>query len=223
MYRKVKIYRSLEEETDYVAEDIKFKLFINGKIENSFRISPLFLKEFSIGYCFGEGIIGGLEDVLRIKIDNNSARLEVKKKERKFEKIKSNFQIESREIVFRAKDLIRKAKAWKKTGGTHVSMLISGDTSIIVEDVSRHACIDKLLGISLERGINFEESYVVCSGRLCEGRVRKIVMAGIPILASIGAPLLSGVLFARKYGVTLIGFAKRENFNIYANSERIKF
>ena len=48
-------------------------------------------------------------------------------------------------------------------------------------------------------------------------------MAGIPILASIGAPLLSGVLFAQKYGVTLIGFAKRENFNIYANSERIKF
>ncbi len=221
MFRKVDVVRCKEKVKDYVAEDIKFKLIINGK-ELSFRMSPNLKKEFVIGYCFAEGLIESLDDFEEIRVENGIAYAKINIKKRKLSKIKSNLQVSYDEIVKNMEKLKKFSEIWKKTGGTHICALVADNKFLVVEDINRHACIDKLLGVAVKRNINFSTSYLVCSGRISEERVAKIVRANIPIIATMAAPLSSGIKCAKKYGVTLAGFVRNGKINIYSHPERIR-
>jgi len=73
MLREVDMIKSGKKLKDYIAEDIRFKLVINGK-SFTFRISPMLKEEFVIGYCFGEGLIEDLEDFKEIKIEKKCSQ-----------------------------------------------------------------------------------------------------------------------------------------------------
>jgi len=168
MLREVEMIKSGKKLKDYIAEDIRFKLVINGK-SFTFRISPTLKEEFVIGYCFGEGLIENLEDFKEIKIEKDVAKVKINIKKRKLFKINSDLVVSYKEIIESMERLKNESEAWRKTGGVHISAIVSGEEFILVEDINRHACIDKLLGIALKRSLKFSNSYVVCSGRLSEG------------------------------------------------------
>ena len=50
----------------------------------------------------------------------------------------------------------------------------------------------------------------------------KAIRANIPIVASISAPIESGIKLAFAYGITLIGFVRGKRMNIYTHPERIE-
>jgi len=91
----------------------------------------------------------------------------------------------------------------------------------LAEDVGRHNAVDKVIGIAAINELNFEDLFLASTGRLSGDIVFKAAKLGIPIVASLGAALDSGVQMAKKANLTLAGFVRGNRINIYSHPKRI--
>lgn len=112
------------------------------------------------------------------------------------------------------------ASLHKKTMGTHSCYLsYQGEYQGVFEDIGRHNALDKAVGYALINGLEFEKCMLFTTGRVPVDMVRKVIMAGIPILASKAVPTADAVEMAKQYHLTLICRAWPDSYEIYNESK----
>lgn len=247
MFREIPALRVNKESApvqERIVTDEQIKIVINDTVTRTFSISPDSLKEFAVGYILGEGLAVSVDNITKLEIDENTIYVDVDlvdfdiRKElvvgsdcfggwrRKIEYInpvESDYTVSKEDILEGFRRLKESAEVWKATGGTHIAGLVAkeNDIFIAIEDVSRHVAVDKVIGASALKNLDFTKSFIVYSGRMPADMLIKIARIGIPILSSNAAPTSSGYEVALKARITLVGFARGERFNIYSHPERI--
>ncbi|MFD1255544.1 formate dehydrogenase accessory sulfurtransferase FdhD [Mucilaginibacter terrae] len=137
----------------------------------------------------------------------------------------SNYDTITAETLYHLPTILRNHQdVFDTTGGLHASALFTpeGELLCVREDVGRHNALDKLIGYALQNNwLPIQNKILLLSGRVSFELVQKAAMAGIGIIAAIGAPSSLAVQLAKEFNITLVGFLRNQRFNIYTAGHRI--
>ena len=242
---------SKREIEDVVASDEAVCVFINDEFYRTMIATPVMTRELVLGHLFTEGVIGSLDElggleVLPLKVhvelpgEVDFNRLNMSKvdlittacgslstplKAGQLETLKVSSEVKvGAETIWRmVRELNLRGEKYKETGGTHSAMLcrLDGEVISFAEDVGRHNAVDKVIGTALLRKVDLGGCALVSSGRQSSEMVLKAARSGVPVVASVAAPLTSGIQVARTAGITLVCFVRGRRMNVYSHPERV--
>ncbi|WP_273276591.1 formate dehydrogenase accessory sulfurtransferase FdhD [Roseivirga sp.] len=191
--------------SEFVENEILITLKDSAQIEVG-QIDRNFYTTSSCGVC-GKASIDAIHTVSSFDIDNFD--LTVK-----------------REVLYELPASLQHYQTtFNQTGGIHAAALFTNEGALISyqEDVGRHNALDKLIGEAFTKGqLPLRNNILLLSGRGSFELLQKAGMAGIPIVACVGAPSSLAIDLAEEQAITLIGFLKKDRFNLYSRYERVQ-
>ena len=177
----------------------------NSQNVNISKIKKDFLTNSSCGVC-GKSSLDALEIIKKNKTNPSEPKI-------------------TKEIIIRSPNILKENQSeFSKTGGIHASGLFSSNGELVnlKEDVGRHNALDKLIGNTLINDqLDPGAQFITCSGRLNFELVQKVLMTDIGIMIGVGAPTSLAIDLANKFDMTLVGFVKRDSFNVYTNNKKV--
>lgn len=206
-YKQVKAIYSPQAECSRNNENIVIVELNDGFIPELMKTERNFYTTSSCGVC-GKGSIDSIKTVSIFK-----------------ENKRQNAAV-ALEILY---ELSEKLQAFQNnfsaTGGIHASGLfdLEGNLLVLREDVGRHNALDKLIGYALSANLlPLDNKILLLSGRASFELIQKAAMAGIAVVAAIGAPSSLAVELAKEFDITLLGFLRNNRFNIYHTGSHFK-
>ena len=199
-YQQVKNASHSQAECFRNSQNIITVELVEGFIPQLMKVDRNFYTTSSCGVC-GKGSIESIRVV--------SAFSGLKKEKSKVS-LKTLYQLSAKLLSFQ--------NNFDATGGIHASGIFDLDGNLLAlrEDVGRHNALDKLIGHALFKNLlPLENKILLLSGRASFELIQKAAMAGISIVAAIGAPSSLAIDLAKEFDITLLGFLRDNRFNVY--------
>lgn len=223
-------------------------LTVNGEVWVSFMCTPVLLEAMAVGFLFNEGVIDSLDEVSDVRLCEHGDNMDVwlthaADKPSKWTRTSgcsggmtavdsierprgvaasNGLVLPASGICHLVERLLDAQDIYRATGGVHTSALTDGERVIFsAEDIGRHNTLDKLAGLCLMQNVWPERRILMTTGRISSEMLQKAARLGANILISRTSPSSLSIELAEKWGITLIGYARRNRFNLYAHPERI--
>jgi FdhD protein len=126
------------------------------------------------------------------------------------------------EVVAAVPDRVRESQPlFAATGAVHASVAFDAEGVLgeVREDIGRHNAVDKVVGRMLLAGeLPARDLGLFVSGRASFEMVAKAWAAGFGTMVAVSAPSALAVETAIRAGITLAGFARDGELNVYSGS-----
>ncbi|HSM71509.1 MAG TPA: formate dehydrogenase accessory sulfurtransferase FdhD [Anaerolineales bacterium] len=223
-------------------------LTVNGEVWLSFMCTPLHLEALAVGFLYNEGIIEAMEEVEDVRVCEHGDNVDVWLN-RSVEQPTSwrrtsgctggvtavdalarpdvSFEGNQLEVGPEAVGklvgmLFESQSLYRETGGVHTSALSDGEKIVLsAEDIGRHNTLDKIVGRCLMEDKFPANRILITTGRISSEMLQKAARMRAPILISRTSPSSLSIEMAERYGITLIGYARKHRFNVYSNTQRV--
>jgi FdhD protein len=118
--------------------------------------------------------------------------------------------------------LEEQSETFRLTGGVHGAALADSENMFVMyEDIGRHNAVDRVLGYAFLNRIDTADKLLLLSGRVSSEILIKAARRGVPLVVSRSAPTKLAVELAEQFGITVVGFARGQQFSIYSHKEKI--
>jgi FdhD protein len=221
-------------------------LTVNGEVWLTFMCTPVDLENMAVGFLFNEGVIKSADEVVDARLCASGDNVDVwlnhsVEKPDKWRRtsgcsggltsvmsdppaqLMTNGSIlDANQVGELINQLFESQQLYRESGGVHTSALTDGrQTWIVAEDIGRHNTLDKIAGRILREGINLPTRIILTTGRISSEMLQKSARLKASIVISRTSPSSLSIEMAQKWGITLIGYARRSRFNIYTHPERV--
>lgn len=221
-------------------------LTVNGQPWLTFMCMPLDLEALAVGFLFTEGFIESLADIAVVQVcpqgDNVDVWLQhsvavpehwtrtsgcgggltAANFDHTHLSLGDGVKLAPEDVQRLVRQLFESQSLYRETGGVHASALSDGQRICVsAEDIGRHNTLDKIAGQCLLNRLVPSESVLLTTGRISSDMLRKAARMGTSIVISRTSPTSLSITLAEQWGITLVGYARRDRFNVYTHPWRI--
>ena len=218
------------------------ELVVDNELLITFYCSPLELDALALGFLWNEGMISDLSEIKNLSINSDNSRIDISllnptnkpqsllrtstgitvMGENEKGLLDKPFTINAENLIQLYDEFSSKQILHKSAGGFHSAALSDGEKiNILVEDLGRHNCLDKISGRFILDGSPFNPQIILLSGRISSEMIHKVLKLSAPIIISRTTPTTRAVEIAETNGISIIGYLRGKNFSIFTNPDRI--
>lgn len=231
--------------------EVHFDLILDDVRVVTLSATPDDLEALGAGFLFAEGFIDSADDISEIECREKEVRVKTKSKEalsRLLERkhiglssgcgkgvtftdpyridhippLNTNAAAHSFKMVEKFQEIMKLQNIERLSIGLHIAGIFDNNKIWCISyDVARHNAVDKVIGFCLLRRIKTEGLFLFTTGRISSEMVLKCVRAKIPLIVSHSSPTTLSVEIADKLGITIIGYIRKDSFNVYTHPERV--